>query len=102
MDTARSFNRRVRRLTHVAHHLTASPLLFKFGVIADIQYADSPDIGVSFWGRPRYYRDALQKVTKATKGEIIPCRCLAGCTRLCCSFLQLLFFPFLLILLLLL
>ena len=34
-------------------------LLFRAGIISDIQYADIPD-GKSFGGIPRYYRSALQ------------------------------------------
>lgn len=38
--------------------------LFRFGVIADVQCADV-QAGVSGWGRPRYYRDSLQKLRHA-------------------------------------
>lgn len=39
--------------------------LFRFGLIADIQYADIDVVAQSFWGRPRYFADALQKASKA-------------------------------------
>ncbi len=42
----------------------ASTLLFSFGLITDIQYADASD-GRSGWGRRRYFRDALTKADRA-------------------------------------
>ena len=41
-----------------------SSLLFKFGLISDVQWADIPD-GASFHGQPRYYRDALISARRA-------------------------------------
>lgn len=39
-------------------------LLFSFGVISDVQYADIPD-GHSFLGVPRYYRHSIQVLQRA-------------------------------------
>ena len=60
-----------RRLNHIASHFTVAEVpLFRFGAIADIQFADILSVGVSFWGRPRYYRDALGKAAKASSAWI--------------------------------
>jgi len=40
--------------------------MWKFGIIADIQYADIDD-GESFMGVKRYYRHALQAATLAVE-----------------------------------
>ena len=53
-----------RRTAQLLRHLT-SRSLFCFGVITDVQYADTSEIGVSFWGRRRFYRNALQKCKRA-------------------------------------
>ncbi|CAM9388231.1 unnamed protein product [Discosporangium mesarthrocarpum] len=42
---------------------STSPLLFKFGIVADIQYADVND-GRGFSGRARYYRNSLVSLAK--------------------------------------
>ena len=35
--------------------------LARIGIIADIQYAGRDDVGVSFWGRQRFYADGVNK-----------------------------------------
>ena len=44
---------------------SAESPLFRFGAIADIQYAETEVVGKSFWGRPRYYGDSLAKARAA-------------------------------------
>jgi hypothetical protein len=53
--------------SNVSSVITTSTRLpcFTFGAIADIQYADTPVVGKSFFGRPRHYKDALRKVSTA-------------------------------------
>ncbi|KAL3701892.1 hypothetical protein R1sor_019914 [Riccia sorocarpa] len=41
-----------------------SPILFSFGVITDVQYADIPD-GFSYGGTPRFYRHAVEVQRRA-------------------------------------
>ena len=40
-------------------------VLFKFGLLSDIQYGINPEIGASRSGNPRYYKDALIKYKNA-------------------------------------
>lgn len=52
-----------------------NPVIFSFGVITDVQYADIPD-GYSFAGVPRFYRHSLEVLGRAVshwnrKGNLI-------------------------------
>ena len=42
-------------------------VLFSLGVIADVQYANRPDVGTSFGGKQRFYADGLRKAAAAGK-----------------------------------
>ena len=42
-------------------------VLFSFGLVSDVQYADIPD-GVSFHGCPRFYKNALIGLRRAVEG----------------------------------
>lgn len=59
---------RVNRQKGLFMSTSSEQPLFQFGVLTDVQYADIDD-GFSHSGKPRYYRDALNKLKVC--GDII-------------------------------
>jgi manganese-dependent ADP-ribose/CDP-alcohol diphosphatase len=47
--------------------MSNSAMLFSFGLVSDVQYADIPD-AVSFHGCPRFYRNSLIGLRRAVEG----------------------------------